>query len=166
MKQFSRAALAALPESILRKQAIYRETLRVARVRIDAAAVLDDALQVTVTPIATPGLNPHGISQDLAAHGSILFASSRYLLASHLGWQLYLDETVIAHTMKIVSKLGEGTTYQTDYTNTPIQGNAKFKARNTPGPIASALFDFLCGQQMTEVRDFPDMLCPNERIPP
>lgn len=160
MHSHSHAVLESLPDLLRGRCAIYREGTLIARVGIETAMVTDDVLAMTVTSMATRGLNSAGIPYELGAHGSLLFASHRYVAATYSGWQLYLDDGVIANTLKLVGALGAGKTYRTDYVSTPSAGLSRFSASHKPGPVAAALFEFLRRQQIIELRDFPNALYP------
>jgi len=159
MRSFSSKAMKAIPELIEGREAIFREQIKIARVRIGNATVLNDVLGFRISYIATPGLCGGDNSYQLTAHGGVLFATAQYLSGDYVGWQIYLSPEVIDKTSAIVAELGSEKTYLSDYIRKPIQKkDSKFSAVQTPGPVAKALWDFLREQQKTELSNFQSLL--------
>jgi hypothetical protein len=120
--------------------------VRVAGIQVDDAHV-----SAKCETVETPGLNAAGTSWNIAAGTDILTVKATYWSASHVGWQIFFNPTVIQRVLEIVSELPLGKTYLDDYTSRPAPSTSKFVSINTPGPCASELFSYLRAQQLVEL---------------
>lgn len=126
--------------------AIYKEKMRVWRVRIVRIRNDDTHMFATCETVETHGLNSAVGSWDIAAPASALITAESWS-ASYVGWQIFFNPIVIQKVLEIVSVLPPGKTYLDDYTKKPAPRNSKFVSINTPGPCAKELYSYLRDQQ-------------------
>jgi hypothetical protein len=130
--------------------AIYKEKMRVWRVRVVEIRTDDTHVFAKIETVETSGLNSAGGSWDIAAPASEL-TTADYWSAPYVGWQIFFNPIVVQKVVEIVSVLPPGKTYLDDYTKRPAPNDSKFVSINTPGPCAKDLYSYLWGQQFAEL---------------
>ena len=150
-----REDLSAFARRIDAKEAIFCTSSRpVARVRTTAEVHRQSTdaegqkgyLQIKSEVIPTPGLRIVAGSKlpVFGASRDILQVTGNYVTASYTDMEFFFDPDFIETIVAMVAELPPGKTVSDDYTSRPAtKPMGKFSVINSPGPVASRVYDYI-----------------------